>query len=281
MLGREYVKSRYARFRSDATYTLRANGTGGDCGGIGTWTDSTRTCRLSGNPSPGATILVRDDGITLDGAGRLMTGQGTGSAVSIIGNSHIVIQNIRIERYASAVFLQRASRNTLTNLDIRSTTANSIHLMGNSEFNAIINNDVGPSTMHGIALWSSNGNFIANNRVHAIRDGIRLQSSDGNVIVLNEVQDAEIEGLDLHLSKNNRVVLNSLLGTTPIPVLDDVGANLYQLGSGGNYYVRHDSSTAGCADAQGDGFCDQPYKFAIGVDHRPLARPRDGISGSR
>lgn len=281
MLGREYLKSKVARARVSTTYTLRANGTGGDCTAIGTWTDSSRTCLLTGDPPTGATVLVRDDGITLDGAGRRMSGNGTAYAVSIIGNSHIVVRNLEVDGYASGVYLQHASRNTITNLSIRRTSAHSIHLTGNSDFNAIINNDVGPSTMHGIALWSSSGNLIANNRVHNIRDGIRLQSSDGNVILLNEVRDAEIEGLDLHLSADNRVVLNSLLGTTPIPVLDDLGANLYYLGTGGNFYAKFDTSAAGCPDSAGDGFCDRAYRFAIGVDLKPLVRPRDSISGSR
>jgi parallel beta-helix repeat protein len=280
-LGREWVKAKVARGRADATFTLRDNATGGDCAQLGSWNDSTRTCTLGGDPAPESTILIRDDGITLDGAGRRMTGGKQGLAVQVFGSSRVTIRNLTVQGYASAVYLQHATHNTVSNLTVGGTSMHSIHLTGNADFNAIINNDVGPSVIHGIGLWSSSGNFIANNRIHRVRDGIRLQSSHGNVIVLNEVTDAEIEGVDLHLSRDNRVMLNNLMGSTPIPVLDDVGESLYHLGSGGNYYQKLDTTTGGCPDSAGDGFCDREYKFAIGRDPRALARPVPTISGSR
>ena len=279
--GREYIKSVVARARMETTYTIRA-GDGGDCARIGSWDRETGTCALNADLDTGATIFVKDDDITLEGNNRRLTGRGDRKAVVIVGNSGIVVRGLVIEGYDEGVYLQYATRNTITNLAISRTAGHAIHLTGNSNLNAIINNDVGPSTMHGIALWSSDGNFIANNRVRETRDAIRLQSSRGNVMVLNEVRESQIEGFDLHLSSANRVVLNNVLETRAIPVLDDVGknANLYWLGSGGNFYAQFDSAK-GCTDGNGDGICDAAYRFAVGTDLKPLSRPLVSISGAR
>jgi len=281
MAGREYFKSKVARLRANATYTLRGNATGGDCASIGSWVDSTRTCLLKADPPRESTIYIRDDGITLDGAGRTMMGGKSGVAVRVIGSSRVVIRNLNVEGYASGVYLQHATHNTVSHVKVTGTSMHAIHLTGNADFNAIVNNDLGPSVWHGIGLWSSDGNFIANNRIHRVRDGIRLQSSNGNVVVMNEIGDSEIEGVDLHLSRDNRVLFNNLLGTTPIPVIDDIGANLYSLGSGGNYYQRFDTTAVSCGDSAGDGYCDREYRFAIGRDPRALSRPVPSITGSQ
>lgn len=271
--GREYIKSRLARLRADLSYTITSTPTGGDCGVIGVWDFQTRTCTLAGQPARGTTIWLKGDSLILDGNGHRMTGDSAGRAVVIIGNSLNIVRGLGIEGYEHAIYLQYASRNTISDLSVSGTSGHAIHLTGQSNFNAIINNAVGPSGMHGIALFSSHGNFIANNRIQQTTDAIRLQSSDGNVIAMNEIRDSEIEGLDLHGSRANRAVLNNIFETTALPILDDLrGGNLYHLKSGGNFYSQYDSAT-GCTDTDIDGICDAGYKFAIGLDQRPLKRP--------
>lgn len=279
MAGRESIKATLARARMDATYTIRTP-EGGDCGRIGTWEPQTRTCTLDRDLENGATLWIRDDAITMDGNGHRMTGGETGRAVTIIGASRVALVRLVIEGYEEAVYAHKVTRSSLSELTIRGTSGHAIHLTGEANYNAIINNDVGPSKMHGIATWFSHGNLIANNRIRQTVDAIRLQSSDGNVIVLNEVAESEIEGVDLHLSSANRVFLNSILETKALPILDDgPGANLYYLGLGGNFFAKYDSA-AGCNDQNGDGLCDAEFKFAIGADQRPLIQPARSITGT-
>src|SRR5690606_37832379 len=108
---------------------------------------------------------------------------------------------------------------------------------GEADFNAIVNNNIAGCVEHGVALWSSHGNLIANNEIDGVRDGVRFQSSTGNVVTLNSITRSEIEGVDLHISKANRIFMNDVI-KAPVLMLDDlpVGSNLFHLLSGGNYY---------------------------------------------
>jgi parallel beta-helix repeat protein len=161
------------------------------------------------------------------------------------------------------VLMFGARRSVVSGLRIDSIGGHAIRVMGDSRYNRIVDNDVRDTELHGVALWQSHGNVIAGNEFVGSRDGVRLQSSSGNAVVNNRTVGSMIEGVDLHLSTSNTIILNDLLEPVAAPLLDDAppGANTYGVRWGGNYVLRYDAESEGCTDVENDRRCDEPYRF--------------------
>lgn len=272
-VGREALKAKAAVLRAQSTYTLRSDTHGGDCELFGKWDDKSRICNMKRDLLNGESIRIASDGVVLNGQGHQMRGSGTGIALQLIDVKFAGVMNLQISRFSTGIYLQHASENRLLNNSIGDGDVHAIHLTGKSNLNSIVANRIVGFRQHGVGLWSSSGNFIAKNSIENVRDGIRLQSSHGNVVSFNDIRDVKVEGIDLHISTSNRIFLNAVSGSTPIPILDDQGRSEYSLGKMGNFYSRHDSTNSGCRDTNGDGRCDKPYKFAFGTDTGALAVP--------
>lgn len=272
MLGREEIKARIALRTMPYSVVLQADGSG--CEELGAWVPDSKTCVLDRNPLAGTNVLVAGDGVTIDGAGHSLVGDGGRVGLLIIDRSDVQVRNLEIRGFASGIRVQHSVRTRLNDLRVHDVPGHAIHLIGQSDFNTIADNVLGPTSPqgHGIAVSSSSGNLVSGNVVIGTRDAIRLQSAHGNTVVDNFTAASRIEAIDLHLSRANTIVRNDLTERSSLPLLDDLpaGANTYDLSSGGNYYAQYASVDQGCEDGDGDGFCDTPYRFfSEGIDRRP------------
>lgn len=150
MWGREYIKARLARATTDATYTVSAGPSGGDCDRIGSWENASRSCVLDGDVERGANIFIESDGVVLDGAGHRMRGNGQKRALILVGNSDVRVRDLAIHGFREGIYLQFVKRSVLEDLVITETTSHGIHLTGESPHNAIVDNQIGPVDEHGV-----------------------------------------------------------------------------------------------------------------------------------
>ena len=83
------------------TIFIRDDATGGNCTLIGTWDNSTKTCTLTTNLAQ--IIQIDNDGITLNGNGHIITGNGTGCGVDLYYRNHVTIKNLIVEKFVSGI----------------------------------------------------------------------------------------------------------------------------------------------------------------------------------
>lgn len=262
-LGRELIKANLIILRAD--YSVRLDSDGSGCSSIGEWLPDEHSCFMTRDLQSGERLRIAGDGITLDGNGHEMRApDGGGPAILMANVADVEIRNLRITGYEDGIRLQRASTSLLHDLKIDSVSGHAINMMGDSRYNRILNNDLGPADWHGVAMVLSHGNVIAGNYIVGTRDAVRLQSSQGNVVTYNRTVGSMIEGIDVHISDANTVFLNDLMETVAQPILDDTeepGANTYETRWGGNYVLAFDEEIEGCTDRDGDLRCDGRFEF--------------------
>ena len=120
-----------------STKFIRNNATGGDCVSIGIWNLATLTCILTIDVL--GTVQINNDGITLDGNGHEVMGNGTGNGVYLPGRAGVTIKNLSVTKFSSGIFLFSSSNNTLINNIISNNNNTGIYL--NSSSNNILNNN--------------------------------------------------------------------------------------------------------------------------------------------
>lgn len=274
-VGRYWITSNLFIVRSGYDIAIRDDGSG--CDEIGDWDADSRTCTLTRSLDGGQRIRIADSGITFDGGQHtLRAPTQSGLALMIANVRDIVVRNLRITGYAEGIRLDRAQRVVLTELKIDSVSGHTINLMADSKYNRIIDNDLGPADWHGVTLTLSHGNVITGNYIQGTRDAVRLQSSTGNAIMFNRTIGSMIEGIDVHVSEGNTIILNDLVEAIAQPILDDTevpDVNTYDTRWGGNYVFLFDEPVEGCFDEDADLRCDGPFSFFRDQSHRSLLRP--------
>ena len=250
---------------------IKDDETGGDCLEIGFWDDANKTCFVEKDLAFGDQIRIDSDGVTVDGQGHKIRGDGTSNGIYIPSKSHVKIVNFEILRTNYGIFLNNSSNNIISNITSYWNTQNGIYLLKNSHNNTITNNVLGFNIEHGISLSTSDNNLISNNIVAHTKDGIRLKESHFNTIVGNTVKDNRVEGIDFHESTDNLVYQNNVLETEIEGILDNCEScgNQFFDKVGGNHYEEFDEESEGCYDLDSDGFCDETYFFNGGFDNRP------------
>ena len=78
-----------------STKFIRDDATGGDATSIGNWDWSTKTCILTTDVME--PIHIRDDGITLDGAGHTVALSGFGYGVYLYGRTEVTVKNMNLQ----------------------------------------------------------------------------------------------------------------------------------------------------------------------------------------
>lgn len=109
-------------------------------------------------------IVIERDNITLDGAGQIIEGSGSGIGLNLTGLRNVTMSNMRIRQFYHGVLLNGSSTNNITG-------------------NEITNNH------YGISLYSSTNNNISMNTIANNNGGIRLDSSSSNNFYHNNVID--------------------------------------------------------------------------------------------
>lgn len=116
-----------------AVYTISDDAAGGDCDLIGFWDSASKTCTLTSDLNlpeilPGAGIDLVGSGISLNGDGYVITGQSSGTGISIIGASDAMVTNIKVRQFDTGILVENSTKSNIYNTDIsQSVVAVSIY----------------------------------------------------------------------------------------------------------------------------------------------------------
>jgi len=190
--------------------------------------------------SSGDCIDITADGITLEGNGHKITGNGTGNAVDLTSVTGVTVHNLDISNFHSGIYFDGSSANTVTD-NIFSNITYAVNFLFAST-NNLISNNFFYNNVNGVHSWPS--------------------TSNDNTITLNTFYQSEHEQVQWHETNDNNLVYhNNFLNPQLHQIIDDcVGCtNQYSIASGGNYYSDYNETSEGCTDVNLDGFCDDPY----------------------
>ena len=177
---------------------------GGDCSGFGTWDAGTKTCTLTTGISLGdnTAIEIASDGITLDGAGHIMSSNDAdqNSGVRVSDKSDIVIKNITLQGFVHGIEIVDGSSNitiessTITNNTYGLSCINStnLHLSNNVLFgNLNSNTNYSGCTFDTLLTDKKSYNYdetitVSGNSPDMVRVQLKLpgtgQTNPGNII---------------------------------------------------------------------------------------------------
>lgn len=226
------------------------NATGGDCEakGIGVWDGVTGTCTLTADIS-GQVIHINSDGITLDGNGYSLTGDGTGNGIWFSCRHGLTVRNLMIRNFDYGIY------------------ASGVSLGGHSTNILIEANTFEGNNIAGIYLFRSDNSILTGNALENNATGICLYYADNNLIVGNTVVNSVGWGISLCSSLNNTIFHNNFIGNPGTQGYISDAGNILDNGlpQGGNYW-----SHATLPDDDHDGIVDIAYTFdKYGIDRYP------------
>ena len=254
------------------TFGIENDENGGDCNEIGIWDNTRKTCYLNRDLAINDQILIiNTNGVTLDGQGHRITGDGLSDGIYIGNSNNLKILNLQISNTRNGIFLNNSSDNTIANVTTVWNTENGIWAIHDSDNNIFKNNLSGFNLQHGISIGDADNSFIIDNLITQTKDAIRLEKANYNTVSGNYVWENRVEGIDLHESSENLIYNNNVFETIAISVLDDCEecASQYFMNNVGNYYQVYDEVSEGCSDFDSNGICDEPYIFDEGIDQFP------------
>jgi parallel beta-helix repeat protein len=239
-------------------------------------------------------IVVERNNMTLDGAGYLLQGSGSGKGITLYSRSNVTIRDVRITSFSDGLYLEQSSHvyvyaNTITgndweNVQTRSSNYNvfsgnnltasngdGLWIRWSSDHNTVTANNIIGNGAAAVDIESSNYNTVSgNNMINNTYGPLFLSSSSYNEIFENLIQGSQWSAIYLHTSSDNSFYHNNLLNNVrQVYTYDSV--NIWDNGypSGGNYWNDYIGS-----DANGDRIGDTPYTIdSNNTDNYPLMLP--------
>jgi len=214
---------------------------------VGDWNSVTRIYTLNKNVTD--TLQIRENNLTLDGAGFTVAGAGGGNGVYLWGYTNlnrvtnVTVKNVNIIGFYSGIYAR---------------LCNQVKLQNNSVANCA----------RAIFLYDSdNGQVTGNAITRGTEAGIYMQDSSGNTIADNSISSSAKGIYILTGSPTNSIYHNNFLYNTVQAYSLSTG-NVYNLAApdGGNFWSNWASP-----DNNGDGFVDNPFVFTGGQDNLPWA----------
>ncbi|MDD5182379.1 MAG: right-handed parallel beta-helix repeat-containing protein [Candidatus Nanoarchaeia archaeon] len=209
------------------------------------------TQNLVGNLSGGACINITANNVTLDCAGKSITGNEPGMnhfGVYVNGYNDTTIINCIITNYSSGVFIYSSSNSSIANNSVYSNTEgirligspngsiinnsvyqsyNGIDIDTDSSNTLIVNNSVYSSEQAGILVSSSSNNTITNNLAYNNSQyGIAVQLySANNTLADNSVYNNSQHGIVFYLATNNHLTNNSAYNNSQYGIAFESGSD--------------------------------------------------------
>ena len=158
------------------------------------------------------TIRIEKSGITIDGNGFTLSGDGTNHGFYLPSANDTIIRNVRVENCNNGFYLLKTSNNTITDNIV---TNNNVGIYISTSLNTIVtenevyNNEVATGG-YGINLVSSNGGIVSNNEVYSNYLGIRLLTSQNNIVTGNNVYSNEHDAIYSRTCTNDVISDNTL-----------------------------------------------------------------------
>ncbi len=271
-----------------AQVTIDATGAG--CGAVvgngafGRWDAASKTCTMLEDVSlkPGDSndaIEITGGGITLDGAGHLLTGQNptgglVGTGVRVNGHTGFTVRNLTISQFYYGISLENIPMGsplaevTANNL---SSTVSGIRVDASQSID-IERNNSSLNQYHGIELGNASANvqLLGNTFDNNTLDGVYASNSSSLTITDNEASQNGLSGISLNSSQGsvgeNSVKSNNLNGVELISSSGSIvqgniiqgngyastGFGVYLNNSGSNTIIRN-NFIDNRAQAQADG----------------------------
>jgi len=183
-------------------------------------------------------IVVERDNVVIDGTGYTITGAGDGIGLDLTERSNIAIQNMKINRFNEAVFLNysfgskvygsnmsdnqhgiyltRSSYNSIFGNIITASSWTGIGIYGSSNNNKVFDNTINANTVHGIGISESQDNSVFGNSVTENGKGIWLGSASKNSIFRNNIDSNNLNyGIGLTLSSNQNSISENNITDNP------------------------------------------------------------------
>ncbi|MBU1024360.1 right-handed parallel beta-helix repeat-containing protein, partial [bacterium] len=235
-------------------------------------------------PSDGLDVIA--DGITIDCAGHLIDGTGSGYGVYLNGRHDVTLKDCIIKEFYKGV--QAESSHSISIIDniiqnngngtsfydsyenmildniISENSGNGITLWFESDNNEIAGNTI-ENNDYGIQTYRPEGNFIHDNSISNNSQGIQLWDSDSNLIQQNTIGKNTDGGISIYYSNDNLLWDNQF---------DNPQNNGYEEGTG-TYHNHWNSSTTGNSWSDFPGNPGYPDYYEIpgpgdGIDHYPI-----------
>ncbi len=162
-----------------------------------------------------ACVTFGADDITLDCAGHVITGLGSGYGVHALGRDNVTVQNCTITNFSADVLFQETNSSQVINVTARNSSTGGIWLnysWDNAVRNSsLVSNDVGSLGVGLYVTYGGRNNMTSCNM--SLNDyGISVSYSVGNVIGGNEIVSNTEGGVDLYNTSLSRVHDNVISG---------------------------------------------------------------------
>lgn len=135
---------------ANAAYNIRDDATGGNCSSIGIWNWNTKTCTLTMDLAD--SILIDNDGITLDGANHQISGNNVGFGITIDYWKNIIVKNLKIKNFAYGIYISNSENNLITGNIVSDNSETGVVLL-NSHGNLITENEISNNQVSGMEIW--------------------------------------------------------------------------------------------------------------------------------
>ena len=194
-----------------AVFAVSARAPAEDCGCVGAtrtfrWGDAiTESCTLNCDleaVSNGTCFTVGTDGITIDGGGFTISGDGHYYGIDVTGRSNVTIRNIGISRFTSGINLADSSYIEISDSVISDNQWWTGIYLYNSDHctisgNTMVGNGRGTNG-RAILMGSASGTAITDNTLDASGNGIILSAAvDSTTIARNRVTNSQGDGIRL------------------------------------------------------------------------------------
>jgi parallel beta-helix repeat protein len=194
-----------------ATKYIKDDATGGDCTSFGTWNAATTTCIMTTDLTED--IWIINNGVTLDGNGRTITGSTTISGIFLSEVSGVLVKNMNINNFYTGVSLYNSTNNYLIGNNASNNTNTGIVLGTSSDNNILIGNTASNTHTGIIVDFSSNNTLTSNNFLNNNNWGIVLNSASDNTLSGNNASN-NYGGIILSYSSNNTLSGNNASNNT-------------------------------------------------------------------
>ena len=201
-------------------------------------------------------IIVKKDGIILDGAGHIIQGVKEGTGIYVEDVSYVTIKNLVISDFLYGIKLRNSSNNVITavsfincglfvaashNNTVRSTTVNGKPLVYMEDSSGIVSGEgVGQvilvdchdvivenvniqNTTVGIEVYNSTNCIISNNVIKNDKCGIYLWLSNNMYVINNTVENNDL-GIILTRT-NNSFIANNVIDRCNFAITLDLSSN--------------------------------------------------------
>lgn len=204
---------------------------------------------LPRNESLHARLIVRVNGLTIDGNGATLIGPGqvgdtnslaeAGTGILVEGVSGVVIKNLKARGFATGLLLRQVTAASITQCDFSDNYHNPKHGWGELPARG------------GIVLENVRYSVFSQNRANRVWDAIHLFGSDDNLIEDNDFSHCSNTCAKLWKSSRNKFLRNNLsYGIRIDREAGEVHARdstsvLIETGSDDNYWYRNDITNGG------------------------------------